>query len=356
MKKPIIPLAILAMTTPCMTAAEGLAPAWTTVTEADRLLMGDYQGEWLDAPKGHYFDINKPLAAQVINIREGEYQLRFFQQHDCRADPYFEGPGKLVDGEIRFNAGGWNGAVSKDGMSGSGQGHGGDPARFQLKRVTRSSPTLGAKPPQGAIMLFDGSGFDEWQHTDGRPVTWSLTGNGAMEVRCAGTADNRQKGIGGDIVTKRKFGDCTVHIEFRYPVEPGKSGQDRGNSGFFLQDCYEMQVLNSYGLHGYWNECGALYKTQPPQVNAARPPMEWQTYDIDYTAAVWQDGRKVKPPRITVRHNGVLIHKDYEIPHATAHAFAARGDEPQGPGPLRLQDHNNEIQFRNIWIAPRGAK
>lgn len=313
--------------------------------------MGDYEGEWIDAPEGHYYHINKPLAAQVINIRDGEYQLRFYQEHDRRADPYFEGPGKLEDGEIRFTGDGWSGTVTKDGLSGTGMGHGGD-VRFQLKRVTRSSPSLGAKPPANALVLFDGRNFDQWQHSGDRPVTWHLLENGAMEVRSARSDEDRNNGIGGDIQTKRKFGDCRVHLEFRYPVEPGRAGQDRGNSGFFLQGDYEVQILNSYGLHGYWNECGALYKTSPPQVNAARPPMEWQTYDIDYTAAVWKDGKKISPPRITVRHNGILIHNDAIIPHATSHSFPGRFSEPQGHGPLRLQDHNNALQFRNIWVTP----
>ncbi|MEY3895022.1 MAG: hypothetical protein RLZZ214_541, partial [Verrucomicrobiota bacterium] len=94
----------------------------------------------------------------------------------------------------------------------------------------------------------------------------------------------------------------------------------------------------------------------PPRVNAARPPMEWQTYDIEYTASVWKDGKKESPPRITVRHNGVLIHHDEEIPHATAHAFATRNVEPKDEGPLRLQDHNNAIQFRNIWVVPGNVR
>jgi hypothetical protein len=182
-----------------------------------------------------------------------------------------------------------------------------------------------------------------------------LLENGAMEVRSARSKEDRDQGIGGDIETKEKFGDCRIHLEFRYPVEPGKSGQGRGNSGFFFQGSYEVQVLNSYGLGGLWNECGALYKTSPPQVNAARPPMEWQTYDIDYKASVWKDGKIVSAPRITVRHNGQLIHNDAEIPHATAHAFATRGNVPKGDGPIRLQDHSNAIQYRNIWLIPGKA-
>lgn len=332
-------------------AVEGHSSDWTQVAIADRTLMGDYEGTWIDAPEKHYFDINKPLAAQVINVREGEYFLRFFQQHDSRADEYFAGTGRLVDGEIRFEGNGWNGVVSKDGLSGKGSGHGGE-ARFELKRVVRSSPSLGAKPPMGAVVLFDGKNFDEWRHADGGAVTWHMVDGGAMEVRSAANEDERARKIGGDIFTKRKFGDCRVHLEFRYPVEPGKAGQGRGNSGFFMQDCYEVQVLNSFGLQGLWNECGALYKTAPPKVNAARPPMEWQTYDIEYTAAVWKDGKKVSPPRITVRLNGVIIHRDEPIPHATAHAFDQRLNEPQVEAPLRLQDHGNAIQYRNIWVIP----
>ena len=332
-------------------AAGGHSPDWTQVADADLFLMGDYDGRWIDAPEKHYFDINPPLAAQVINVREGEYLIRFFQQHDARADIYFEGIGRLVDGVIRFQGDGWNGEVSKDGMSGRGSGHGGE-ARFELKRVVRSSPSLGIKPPAGAIVLFDGKNFDEWQHADGSAVSWHRVEGDAMEVRSAKNDEERAKKIGGDIFTKRKFGNCRVHLEFRYPVEPGLAGQARGNSGVFLQDSYEVQLLNSYGTQGLWNECGALYKTLPPKVNACRPPMEWQTYDIDYTAAVWKNGEKISPPRITVRFNGVVIHRDEPIPHATGHALDQRLNEPRNERPLRLQDHGNAIQFRNIWITP----
>ena len=354
--KPLFPahmalLGLLACSPATGFAAEGASTEWTEVSDADRNLMGDYEGEWQGAPRGHYFDINKPLAAQVINVRPGEYHLKFFQQHDKRADLYFSGPGRLEDGEIRFSMDGWEGRVNGEGLSGTGRGHGQDVA-FRMKKVVRSSPTLGAAPPPGALVLFDGSNLDQWQHDGGRAVSWHKLDNGVMEVRSARSNEERQQGIGGDIRTKKDFADCRVHLEFRYPVEPGRAGQGRGNSGFFLQGSYEVQILNSYGLDGLWNECGALYKLSPPQVNAARPPMEWQTYDVEYKASVWKDGKKVSPPRITVYHNGVLIHKDAEVSHATAHAFEARSQEPQGPGPIRLQDHGNAIQFRNIWVAP----
>jgi hypothetical protein len=331
-------------------SAEGVAEAWTKVAEVDRVLVGDYEGEWSDAPAGQYFDINRPIAAQVLNLREGQYGIRMFQEHDRRADPYFEGQGVLEGGVIRFGSGEVEGTVSKDGMSGTFRLPEGQKARFSLGRKVRSSPTLGAPAPAGAVVLFDGRNFDAWTHKDGEKVTWALPGNGAMEV--ASNEERMKKRLPGDIRTKQSFGDFRLHLEFRYPVDPGKAGQKRGNSGVFLQDTYEVQVLNSFGLAGNWNECGALYKTAPPKVNAARPPMEWQTYDIEYRASVWKDGRKISPPRVTVRLNGVLIHNGEEIPHATSHAFKLRGEEPEGPQPLRLQDHGDPIQYRNIWIVP----
>lgn len=354
-----IPAAIaiaVAMSHAAATAATtGISPEWTQVAEADLELMGDYQGEWLDAPRGHYYQINKPLAAQVINVREGEYRVRFFQQHDARADAYFEDTAKLVDGEIRFEAKGWTGVANRDGLNGSVQ-QGETVIRFALKRDDRLSPTLGLAPPENAIALFDGSNFDHWQHGDGRPVTWSMVDGGAMEVRSARSDEDRRNRIGGDIQTKQSFGDCRFHMEFRYPVEPGRAGQGRGNSGLFFQGDYEVQILNSYGLDGLWNECGALYKLAPPKVNSTRRPMAWQSYDVEYRASVWKDGKKVSPPRITVYLNGVRIHNDEPVIHATAHAFEARTREPKGPGPIRLQDHGNPIQFRNIWVAPLEQK
>ena len=335
-------------------AAEGIDSEWTHVAQADLQLMGDYEGEFQGAPKNHYFDYNRPLAAQVINVRNGEYLIKFNQQHDSRADLYFEGMGKLDGDVIRFTGDACRGEITADCMVGSGT-RDGQEVSFSLKRVQRLSPTLGAKPPEGAVVLFDGTNFDQWKHGNGSPVTWHLLPGGVMEVRSAKSEEDRKNKIGGDIETRQSFGDCRVHLEFRYPVEPGKQGQGRGNSGFFFQRSYEVQVLNSYGLNGLWNECGALYKLAPPKVNAARPPMQWQTYDVDYRASVWKDGKKVSSPVITVRLNGVLVQNQEEIIHVTAHAFAERQNEPREAGPIRLQDHNNAIQFRNIWVLP-GAK
>lgn len=328
----------------------GATSDWTETASADRALMGDYEGRWLDAPRGHYHQLNPTLVAQVLNVGAGHYRLLFKQEFDRRANRYLEIDGRLEDDTIHFAGNGWQGSLVDGQLTGHLQ-QGTNRIRFELGRVVRPSPTLGLSPPAGAIVLFDGSDLGAWEHGEGRDVTWyHLEEEQAMEVRFARNQAERDRRIGGDIFTRQHFGDCRLHVEFRYPVEAGRSGQGRGNSGVFLQNTYEVQILNSYGLTGFWNEGAALYKHTPPLVNASLPPGQWQTYDITYQAPVFEDGQKVKNGRITVRHNGVLVHNDVELLHATAWALDSRSHEAQGPAPIRLQDHGNAIQFRNIWL------
>jgi hypothetical protein len=198
-----------------------------------------------------------------------------------------------------------------------------------LERVVRKSPTLGAEPPEGAIVLFDGKSADAFD--GGRLTDDGLLRNGAT--------------------SKRKFQDCTVHLEFRTPYQPEDRGQGRGNSGCYLQGRYEVQILDSFGLEGQDNECGGIYTVAKPKVNMCLPPLAWQTYDIDYTAARFDaDGKKTADAKLTVKHNGVLIHEDVSVPHATTAAPVAEGPEP---GPLYLQDHGNPVRYRNIWVVER---
>ena len=324
-------------------------PEWTEVAKADKVLMGDYVGEWLNGPEKSYQDINPRLCAQVINIDKGLYRVKFTQDHNLRADVYYSGEARLKGDEIVAKDGDWDFRVTKSGLKGKGA-IGSFVAEFSLKRVKLGSPTLGAKPPKGAIRLFDGSDFDEWQHGDGRAVTWTLLDNGVMEINPTKANWNADSPIGGAIFTKRKFKDVRYHMEFRYPVEPGKTGQGRGNSGLFFQG-YEAQILNSYGLDGRWNELGALYKLSPPRVNAARPPMEWQTYDVTYRAPRFENGKRTENARMTVRLNGILVQRNEELIHQTAHRQAERAlPAPKDAMPIELQDHSNRIQFRNIWV------
>ncbi|MCY2968041.1 MAG: DUF1080 domain-containing protein, partial [Planctomycetota bacterium] len=199
----------------------------------------------------------------------------------------------------------------------------------ELKKVERKSPTLGAKPPEGAVVLFDGKNVDEFE--GGR-----LTADGLL-----------MQGV----TTKRKFQSGTLHLEFRTPYMPEDQGQARGNSGCYVQGRYEVQVLDSFGLEGKDNECGGIYSSSAPAVNMCFPPLSWQTYDIDYTAGTYDDqGKVLKFPRITVKHNGVVIHNNIELKKITPGGVSADGP---GPGALHLQDHGNPVRFRNIWVVDK---
>lgn len=198
-----------------------------------------------------------------------------------------------------------------------------------LKKVERTSPTMGEKPPEGATILFDGSspaGF-----VDGRMSEDHLLMEGAT--------------------SHLKFQDCKLHLEFRTSYMPTAREQGRANSGCYLQGRYEVQILDSFGLDGKIDECGAIYGIKVPDVNMCYPPLAWQTYDIDYTAAKYDpQGKKTAAARITVKHNGVVIHNNVEISTGTRSAPVKEGPDA---GPLYLQNHKNPIRFRNIWIVER---
>ncbi|MDT0403450.1 MULTISPECIES: family 16 glycoside hydrolase [Streptomyces] len=190
----------------------------------------------------------------------------------------------------------------------------------------------------GAVELFDGDGTDRWQHTDGRPVEWPVT-DGAMEVCC------------GDIRTKNSYDDFRLHVEYWLPqLPPDVTGQDRANSGVYLQDRYELQILDSYGdTTPDTNEAGAIYLKKAPDVNAARAPETWQSYDIVFHAARYDaEGEKTADARVTVVWNGKKVHDDVSINSPTG------GGAAEGPaaGAIRLQDHGNKVRYRNIRIEP----
>jgi hypothetical protein len=151
--------------------------------------------------------------------------------------------------------------------------------------------------------------------------------------------------------SKAKFGSHRLHLEFRTPYKPAARGQERGNSGLYLQGRYETQILDSFGLAGEMNECGGIYSIAKPAVNACLPPLAWQTYDVDFTAAEFDaEGNKSANARMTVHLNGIKIHENVELTHATTAAPLAEGPEP---GPVYLQDHGNPVRFRNIWVVEK---
>jgi len=183
-------------------------------------------------------------------------------------------------------------------------------------------------PPEGAVVLFDGSDTSKWID--------AKTEDGFLRE---GTT------------TKDSFGDCLLHVEFN--IRPRDDGRRaNGNSGVYIQRRYEIQILNSHGKEAWKGGCGAIYQFKAPDVNACKPLGQWQTFDIVFRQPRWKGNQKTANARISVTHNGKKIHDDVEVPRKTGHGQA---EGPQ-PGPLHFQNHGNKIHFRNVWLLPLGPE
>jgi hypothetical protein len=302
-------------------------PAFTDPDKADAGFA--FQGEYVGTVKTN--DGDRKVGVQVIALGGGKFHAVGFLG-GLPGDGWDRSPRRESDGELKDGAVVCTGerviTTIKDGKLTLTTKNGNEFG--QLDKVIRSSPWLGAKPPVGAIVLFDGKSADAF--TGGK-----TSDDGCLLAGCA---------------SKQKFASCRVHIEFRLPYMPEDRGQARGNSGIYLQGRYEVQMLDSFGLEGKNNECGGLYELKDPDVNMCLPPLAWQTYDIDYTAAKYEGEKVVAPPRITVEHNGVVVQKDVELPadHGTRAAPVKPGPEA---GPFYLQDHGNPVRYRNIWVIEK---
>jgi len=199
-------------------------------------------------------------------------------------------------------------------------------------------------PPDNAVILFNGKDLSNWHTRSGDLAGWKVE-DGIVTV-VAGT---------GDIVTEEMFMDFMLHLEFMEPDMPDATGQAKANSGVFLQGRYEIQVLDSYGIEvPGMGDCGAVYNQFAPLVNACKPPLQWQTYDIVFRAARADDsGQVIEQARITIAQNGKIIHNNVEMLGVTGGAINEKVLEP---GPLLLQDHGNPLKFRNIWVVPLPLK
>jgi hypothetical protein len=284
--------------------------------------MGDWQG-------------TPGYVAQVMPDGAGQYHANIFRAFDeAKAKPL----AVLQGTRAALSGGGWTGAIA-DGhfQAANGAEH------FDLQHVVRLSPTLGAKAPAGAAVLFDGRNLDAWANKKGKewlvedgPAPWKIV-DGVLEV---------VPGTGGGIISKQKFGDCHVHVEFRTLGAPS-------NSGVFLQTRYEANINETYGkLDGTPNagfdNCTA--KGSEPRIRATRPPLEWQTFDIEFTAPRFDaSGKKTASATATVLFNGVKIYDRQVLDQP--HGAAGRLGEA-ATGPLMLQEHGMPVQFRNIWVAP----
>ena len=211
---------------------------------------------------------------------------------------------------------------------------------WDLKPVKVTPGKNPGEPPSDAIIIFDGKDLSNFTSLDGSAAKWDVK-DGAFSVT---------KGT-GDIKTKKQFGDIQLHIEWRAPDVIVGEGQGRGNSGIFLQERYELQVLDSYESVTYSNgQAGSIYKQSIPLVNATRKPGEWQVYDVIYNAPVFsENGRAISPAKITVFHNGVVIQNGTQIWGPTEYK-GLPVYQSHGKASLKLQDHGNPVSYRNIWV------
>ncbi|MEY2428819.1 MAG: hypothetical protein QOJ40_1704 [Verrucomicrobiota bacterium] len=313
-------------------------------------LIGDWQGK------------SSPCVAQIYFAEDGNYQANLLKQFDTESNVLAVLHGTTSGDTITFNGDGWSATLAHKHFKGGKQPlsqpssqplslgendfkSSKDSESFDLQPITRTSPTLGAKPPKGAVVLFGGHDLDAWAKKNGKqwltedgPAQWKILPDGALEV-VPGT---------DCIITHQKFGDCHLHVEFR-------TLGLRCNSGVFIQTRYEANINETYGRLDRSPNAGfdnCLPSSGKPRIRPCFPPLAWQTFDIDFRAPRFDaSGTKTANARATLLFNGVRIYDNQELdaPHLAAGRL---GEAPTGP--LMLQEHGMPVQFRNIWLLETG--
>jgi len=330
--------------TPISETTDYVAEAKNDVESLNNI-MGDWQGIIYRKEQ----QIEEPVVAQIIAFDNGRYQANLLSEFNKRVEPIVVLIGYTQDdGTVEFTKTNVT-ATIRDGLF-NGMFISQEDT-FNLSKLYRVSPTMGKKPPASATVLFEGKTLDNWKGTKDGKIQWKIVDK-AIEVLPRT----------GSIYSKEQFGDCMVHVEFRTPLMPSSRGQDRGNSGVYLQGRYEVQILDSYGLKGHSDECGAIYQRWDPNrrpkgyeghspwINAALPSGQWQTYDIYFKAPKFdENGQKISDAEmVKVLQNGNIIHKNQKLSGPTR---ASMFQDEKPTGPLYLQGHGSKVQFRNIWVA-----
>lgn len=288
-----------------------------------------FQGEYTGTLKTEEGDVK--IGLQVIARGKGEFAAKAYPGglpgDGWTREEAISGKGTR-DGERLILTGETGSGVVADGKATIKDADGN--TLGTLKKFVRESPTLGADPPEGGLRIFKLDEINHFVNGQVSPEGWLMQGT----------------------KSKAEMQSFDLHLEFMLSFMPAARGQGRANSGCYMQSRYEVQVLDSFGLSGEHNECGGIYSVKKPDVNMCFPPLSWQTYDVRFTAAKFDDeGNKTAHARMTVKHNGVVIHDDVEVPKSTTASPMKEGPEP---GPLYLQDHGNPVRYRNIWYVPKG--
>jgi len=303
------------------------------------------KGTWIDPAKaakenadfsiqGEYFKKDAAVAAQIVALGKGTFEAYVLEGGLPglgwkKGDRRTKLEGKLEEGVVTFaESNGVSALYDEKHLTIQHSDH----EAVKLPRITRKSPSLEAKAPEGAVVLFNGADVDQWI-------------NGKIEnglLKSTGTT------------SRATFKSYSLHLEFRTPYKPTARGQGRGNSGVYFGGRWETQILDSFGLDGKMNECGGIYSIAEPKVNMCLPPLTWQTYDVEFTAAKFdENGKRIAWPNMTVKLNGVVIHEKQELNKDFTTAAPIIGVLKDEGRPVYLQNHGNPVFFRNIWVLPK---
>lgn len=299
----------------CAKSKAWTAPKVAAKEDPDFLIQGEYTAN--EGPTTH--------AIQVVALSGGKFLGALFEGGlpggGANSNEFLKLEGSRNGDQIELKGSGKSFIIKEGLLKGED---------LTLSKTIRQSPTLGQAAPEGAVYLY----------------------NSKKKINAFKPGKTRGKYLAEGQISKDSFQDFHLHLEFRTPYKPGtKPGsQDRGNSGVYIFNNYETQVLDTFGIKAEFNFCGALYRTRPPDVNMCFPPLSWQTYDIHFTAPRFKDNQKVKNARITTIHNGVKIHYDFELKKGTG----AGGGRPEKPkAQIHLQGHGNPVSYKNIWVLSK---